>query len=311
MNQVAREYSDFLEKANQYARQRESDNVPLTPQLVRGVLEALGQFALPKLSVELICDTVVTGNDHTIPVRIYDPQPDVEKPVLVLFHGGGHMCGSIELNDAIARRLAITTNRLVVSVGYRLAPEYPYPHGLNDCHTVVESLPVLLDIYAVDPGNITLCGDSAGGALATTVAWQCHKNKTIKISRLVLIYPSLDYTFSTPSYQTYSQGFLLETEKIRWYFDQYFQHNEDRRQASPLFFPDLDLLPPTLILAAGLDPLVSEGELFHKKLLAAGVASEYHGGADLIHCFLNLETLNPDLILFIYQTIAKFLSTQP
>lgn len=309
MNQVAREYLNFLEKANQYLRQRESENIPLTPQLARDGLEALGQFALPKLSVELITDTVVAGNDNTIPVRIYDPHPAITKPVLVFFHGGGHMCGSIELNDAIARRLAMSTDHLVVSVGYRLTPEFPYPHGLNDCRSVVEHLPGLLGNYNVDLEKITLCGDSAGGALATTVAWHCHKNKTVQITSLVLIYPSLDYTFSTPSYQTYRKGFLLETDKIRWYFDQYFQNNEDRRLASPLFFPDLDIMPSTLILAAGCDPLVSEGELFYKNLQTAGVRTEYHHGSELIHCFLNLETLNPDLIEVIYQTIAKFIST--
>jgi len=149
---------------------------------------------------------------------------------------------------------------------------------------------------------VTLAGDSAGGALASSVAWLSK----IKIHRLVLIYPSLDYSFSTPSYKTLATGYLLETEKIKWFFDQYFNADSDREFASPLFFASLDKMPKTLILAAEFDPLVDEGKFFHQRLLSSGVASDFHVYKGAIHCFLNLESLNPELIDASYETISAF-----
>ena len=308
MNKVAIKYQAFLDKANAFAAAQKRQNISPTPELARAALDAIGQMALAKVEIANIVDEVVSLPDRIIPVRIYDPQPDMNKPILVFIHGGGHMCGNVDLYDGISRRLAITTNNLVVSIEYRLAPEFPYPCGLDDCQAVVEDLGTLLKNFRVDLQCISLASDSAGGALATTIAWQSHRNRSVKISNLVLIYPSLDYTFSTSSYESLASGYLLETERIHWYFDHYFKHAEDRKQASPLFFTELDIMPKTLILAAALDPLVEEGKQFHKKLVAAGVESEYHEGIDLIHCFLNLEVLNPAVIDQTYQTIAKFLN---
>ena len=304
MNRVAAEYQGFLEKANAFAEKIKLSGIAPTPELARAGLDAIGQMSLPKVDVSKVTNSTVNLPDRQIPVRIYDPQPGKRKPVLVFMHGGGHMAGSINLYDGITRRLADSTDHLVVSIGYRLSPEFLYPAGLDDCQAVIDQLDILLKDYQIDLDNISLVGDSAGGALASTISYQ---DKTNKFSGLILIYPSLDYTFSTPSYKTMATGYLLETEKIVWYFDQCFSPEDDRKAASPLFFSELDHMPKTLTLAAAFDPLADEGKLFHEKLIAAGVESKYHEGADLIHCFLNLEALNPDLIDQTYKTIAGFL----
>ena len=303
MNKVATEYQDFLEKANAFAEEIKLSGIAPTPEQARAGLDAIGQMSLPKVEVRKVSDLSVELPDRKIPVRIYDPQPDQNKPVLVFIHGGGHMAGNIDLYDGITRRLANTTDHIVVSIDYRLAPEFPYPRGLDDCQAVVDHLDILLKDFQADLNNISLVGDSAGGALATTIAYHAQINR---FSSLILIYPSLDYTFSTQSYKTLATGYLLETEKIVWYFDQYFNPDDDRKKASPLFFSDLSHMPKTLILAAALDPLVDEGKFFHKKLIAAGVDSEYHEGSNLIHCFLNLELVNPILIDQTYKTISSF-----
>ena len=304
MKKVAAEYQGFLEKANAFAEKIKLSGIAPTPEQARAGLDAIGQMSLPNVEVNIITDLTVVLPDRQIPVRIYDPQPDHQKPILIFIHGGGHMAGSINLYDGITRRLADSTGHIVVSVDYRLAPEFPYPCGLDDCQAVVDHVDVLLKDFQVDLSNISLVGDSAGGALATTIAYQ---DQTNKFSSLILIYPSLDYTFSMQSYETLATGYLLETEKIVWYFDQYFSAEENRKSASPLFFPELVHMPKTLTLAAAFDPLVDEGKFFHEKLIAAGVESEYHAGDDLIHCFLNLEALNPDLIDQTYKTISDFL----
>ena len=304
MKKVAAEYQGFLDKANAFAEQLKLSGITPTPEQARAGLDAIGQMSLPKVEIDKVIGSAVVLPDRKIPVRIYDPRPDIQKPVLVFIHGGGHMCGSVELYDGITRRLADTTEHLIVSIDYRLAPEFPYPCGLDDCLAVTGHLDVLLKDFQVDLDNISLVGDSAGGALASTIAYQ---DKTNKFSGLILIYPSLDYTLSTPSYETLATSYLLETEKIVWYFNQYFSAGEDRKNASPLFFPDLDQMPKTLTLAAAFDPLVDEGKLFHEKLINAGVESEYHEGKNLIHCFLNLEVLNPNLIDQSYKTMSDFL----
>ncbi len=305
MKEVATEYKGFLEKANAFAEKIKLSGIEPTPEQARAGLDAIGQMSLPKVEISKVIDSTVDLSDRQIPVRIYDPEPDQKKPVLVFIHGGGHMAGNINLYDGITRRLADSTGHIVVSIGYRLAPEFPYPGGLDDCQAVVDQLDILLKDFQVDLDNISLVGDSAGGALASAIAHQDHTNK---FSGLILIYPSLDYTFSTPSYETLATGYLLETEKIVWYFDQYFSDQQDRKKASPLFFPKLDHMPKTLTLAAAFDPLADEGKLFHERLITAGVKSEYHAGDDLIHCFLNLEVLNPELIDQIYKTISNFLN---
>ena len=302
--QIAREeYRAFLDKANAYIEfQKDSANAP-TPEQARAALEGISLFCLPEVEVASVKDDGVSMPDRTIPVRIYDPHPKHQKAVIIYMHGGGHMCGSVKMYDAITRRLAASTGQLVVSIDYRLAPEFPYPCGLDDCQAVVDNVADLLEDYLVDLTRVTLAGDSAGGALASTVAWRCGNEK---IFRLLLIYPSLDYTFSTPSYETLATGYLLETEKIQWYFKHYFKQGADYKKASPLFFSSLERLPKTLILAAELDPLVDEGKLFFQRLKESGVDGEYHVYQGVIHCFLNLESFNAVFIDELYQTIAAF-----
>ncbi len=174
---------------------------------------------------------------------------------------------------------------------------------------MVEHLDILLEDHHVNLEQITLAGDSAGGALACSVAWHATG---VKFHRLLMIYPSLDYTFCTRSYKTLATGYLLETEKIRWYFNQYFDRyteDADRKKASPLFFSELKHLPKTLTIAAQLDPLVDEGKQFHQRLLDAGVDSKHVEHEGVIHCFLNLESLNPKLIDDTYERISAFVNS--
>ncbi len=305
MKKVASEYKAFLESANMFIAARKQSGIEITPELARVGINAFKQFSLPNVDVKNILDSNINYSDRNVPVRIYDPAPDQTKPIIIFIHGGGHMCGNIDAYDPIGRRLADTSKHLVITIDYSLSPEFRYPQGLNDCQAMLDQLDTLIQNFKVDMHSISLAGDSAGGALATTLALN---NEAINFSKLILIYPSLDYTFSTSSYETFSSGYLLETERVSWYFDNYFESNADRKNASPLFSSKLSRLPETLILAAELDPLVDEGKLFHDNLISANVKTDYHEGKGLIHCYLNLEVLNPTIIEHTYQTIAEFLN---
>ena len=131
-----------IDKAIADAKQQGS---PFSPELVRTGLNNLSAFLDKKPNIELIYNNEFVLEDHTIPVRIYNPLPSEKLPVLLHFHGGGHMCGSIELYDPISRQLAVNTKCIVICVDYRLAPEFPYPAGIDDCQHLLNNYKNLLD----------------------------------------------------------------------------------------------------------------------------------------------------------------------
>lgn len=300
----------WLEQLNQLIADQKAQGIEATAAMVRDSLAGLtATFVTERPAVDRVIDITVSNADRPIPVRLYDPVPSVAKPVCLFFHGGGHMAGSVEVYDPIARKLAQYTGQLVVSVDYRLAPETPYPGGLDDCLAVTRTLWETLARHGVAAErSVTLIGDSGGGTFAATVAARLADNESVAIHRLVLIYPSLDYTLSFPSILGNGQGFLLEQARIGWYFDHYFQHGEDRRQASPLWAPLPARMPATLVIAAGYCPLRDEGVAFAGRLQEAGIPCQLHEEHGAIHAYLNLENLVPDTCQRTYQRIADFLA---
>ena len=206
----------WLKSFNDALSQAKQLGIPPTPEMARlGLATITQQFVTAKVEISQVIDTHINGT--SIPCRIYHPSPDAALPVLIFFHGGGHMCGSIAVYDPISRRLAHHSQHIVVTIDYRLAPDHPYPKGLVDCIMSLEEIVHTLEKLTVAfQHNISIAGDSAGGALATSLA-QRHPEM---INQLVLIYPSLDYTFSSDSLVDYREGYILETAKVQWYFDQ-------------------------------------------------------------------------------------------
>jgi len=290
------------------AKQRQIDGLEWSVEFARSSLEALGKFAQEPQIVSKIKDTIVCTDEYDIPVRIYQPINNNDcYPVMIYFHGGGHMCGSIAIYDKICRRMANETGHIVISVDYRLSPEFMYPAGLNDCLTVVQNIESLLEDFNVDLQRLVLAGDSAGGNNAASVVYQMHLSGDIRISKLLLIYPELDLMMSSDSYHRYAHGFLLETVKIKWFFDHYIDEVNDRQRISPLYFPKKELFPETMIVAAGLDPLVDEGRIFCEQLNSSGGYCEYLIEPDLIHAFFTLDKLIPLQIERVYRKINNFL----
>lgn len=278
------------------------------PEEVRDLAEKTTEaFALPKLFVPLISDPVLQLADHDIATRIYHPDPQKNLPLIIYFHGGGHLSGSIETHDALCRRIAVSSNAVVLSVGYRLAPEFPYPAGLLDCMAVFEQKVELLKDFRVNINHVFLAGDSAGGNLALSV---CHQMKELgdhTIKGLVLIYPSVDFSMNYESYQRNGEGFLLTREKVKWYFDNYFKNGGDRVQASPMYFKHLELLPPCYIAAAEYDPLFDEAIAFAKKIKTLGVSVKLEEFKGMIHVFAQLEIFVPDQVSRLIGSIEYFI----
>ncbi len=300
---------DWLAKANSRKRLVQNPGSKYTPTSAREALEVLTRtFVTQAPDIDFVCDDLVQGRGYPVPVRIYHPQPERQLPMAIFVHGGGHMAGSVSVYDPIARKFALASQRIVVSVDYRLAPEYPYPAGLQDVEAVIKGVYGLFnDLKLPYEQRLALIGDSGGGALCASIAHQQQFDPGMNIERQVLIYPSLDYTLSSPSVQEFAEGYLLELERINWMFDNYFQNRENRREVSPLYMPITEAYPPTFIITAEYCPLKDEGRAYAERLVESGIECEQLTASGMIHAFFNLEGLMPNSCRNLYARIGNFL----
>ena len=283
--------------------------VAYTPTLVREASQKITDlYALPKVPVTLIQDLVLPRDTLPLPVRIYHPNPDKPCPIIFYYHGGGHVSCSLNTHDQVCRRLAVTSHCLVVSVDYRLAPEYPYPNGLIDCIAAFEQRHILLQNFKTMANQVFLAGDSAGANLALSVSHHMAQQKDTSIKGLALIYPSVDFhSMEYPSYETYANGWLLTRNKIEWYFKQYFESEKQRYEASPMYFKHLERIPPVYIAVAENDPLHDEGVVFAEKLRQLGVPVTLETCQGMIHGFLQLEAMVPTQVSELIISLSKFI----
>lgn len=241
-------------------------------------------------------DYKIYNGTHEIPVRIYLPGEEIEHkyPVLLFFHGGGWVTESIDNYERICARMASATNHIVVSVEYRLAPEYPFPTGLEDCYAAAKAVYTNKFILNVHPDDITIIGDSAGGNLAAAVSLLAKERGEFMPRQQILIYPAVnnDYTETSrfPSVHENGKDFLLTAGKMQDYIDLYARDESDKQ--SPYFAPilqkDLTGQPRTLIITAEFDTLRDEGEAYGKALEEAGNEVEVHRIKDALHGFFAL-----------------------
>lgn len=279
--------------------------VQFTPETAREGLATITQAYITNIpDIAMIIDDAI---EH-VPIRIYHPQPQTALPILVYLHGGGHVAGSLNVYDPICRKLALTSQHIVVAIDYRLAPEYPYPTAINDVRLCLQHLFMRLKAMTINSiPYLAIGGDSAGGALAATVCAIAQDDK-VHISKQVLIYPSLDYTLSLPSVVMNGDDYFLQINKVEWYFDQYFQNNEDRYKASPLWLPMQADLPPTLVITAEFCPLRDDGIAYYNKLCQQGISAQHYNVPDMVHAFLNLENVVPSHCQQLYEKIGHFLN---
>ena len=237
-------------------------------------------------------DRTVPGPAGGIPVRIYRPRADAPLPVVVYFHGGGFVIGDIATHDTTCQRLAAGVPAVVVSVDYRLAPEHRFPAAVVDCDAATAWVAAHASELGGDPARLAVAGDSAGGNLSAVVARRARDAGGPPIAFQLLVYPVTDMRCTLPSHTENGTGYLLDTDAITWFMDNYFA-DADRLQpdASPLLVEDLSGLPPAFVLTAEFDPLRDEGEAYGERLRAAGVSvttSRYDG---MIHGFYGLDSV--------------------
>ena len=272
------------------ARWAISPSVPvseLTAEAVRQ--DDCGVLALQRTpgALHSVEDVEVMGPAGPLSVRVYRPGPGRLHPVLFL-HGGGFVIGR-QGYDAPLRELALASGCLIVAPECRLAPEHPFPAALEDGLAVARWLNAGPAGLGASPGPPAVAGDSSGGNLAAAITHELARGGAAP-SFQVLIYPMLDATASSASYEEFATGYGFSSEKSRWYFDQYLPPGTDRRmpRVSPLFDRDLGQLPATLVATAQCDPLRDEGERYARNLREAGVTAELRRYQGMIHGFFQM-----------------------
>jgi acetyl esterase len=240
-----------------------------------------------------VIDLVTKGGAVNVPLRLYKAiESNDPAPVIVFLHGGGFVAGSLDTHDAMCRVLCEASQFCVLSVGYRLAPEHPYPAAVDDCGIVFKWLAHHGESYGLDSARVGLCGDSAGGYIAISAILAEHvRNPPLSIVHLALLYPVVDPACDTGSMDDYADGYVLTREVMRWFWQTFGSADHTELSRLSLLAQDLSSLPSTLVLTAEFDPLRDEGEMLHQLLRQTGVVSELKCFKGMVHGFASLLPL--------------------
>jgi acetyl esterase len=243
----------------------------------------------PPPDVTEVRDFEATGRNGVIPMRLYRNAPlGSNLAGLVFFHGGGFVVGDLDSHDVLCRQLAIMMQCVVIAVHYRRAPEHKFPAGVEDAIDATRWVARHAVDLSIDADRLAVGGDSAGGNLAAVVAIDARNAEGPAIKLQILAYPMTDHRGEHASRREFSEGYLLNKSAMDYYDSLYLRSEADRVdwRASPLIAKDLSNLPPALILTAGFDPLVDEGENYGSRLAQAGNTVILKRFPSQIHGFL-------------------------
>ncbi|MGW3999547.1 alpha/beta hydrolase [Amycolatopsis sp. NPDC004772] len=267
-------------------------------ELVRGSVEQsralldAGRHLVSGKPIEPVSvrEVAVPTPDGDLPATLYTPVGLPEgSPLLVFFHGGGWVIGTRSSHDNAVRFLAKHAGVRVLSIEYRLAPEFPFPAATEDALAAFEYAVAKASDLGADPARIAVGGDSAGGNLAAVTAQQALRRGGPVPAFQLLIYPATDFAQRYRSQDLFAEDLFLTDVHMKWFEGHYVPSGTDLTdpRLSPLRAEDLSGLPPALVVTAGFDPLRDEGEAYAEKLREAGVEVALRRHEDLIHGFIN------------------------
>jgi len=248
----------------------------------------------------VVRDSMVPSPERTpsgIPIRIYRPSGAIDPSSCVIYlHGGAFIKGSLESGDVVAWGVCDQTRAIVISVDYRLAPEHPFPAGLEDCYAVLKHVAATGPELGLDCRRVAVWGDSAGGNLAAALCLLTRDRGGPPIVAQALNYPCLTDDLTANSYKVYATSPGLSTASMENAWDQYLAAGRPTRSpyAAPLKAPDLGRLPPAHIHIAEIDPLADDGREYAARLQAAGCNVELRCARRMIHGFLRARFDGPD-----------------
>jgi acetyl esterase len=244
-----------------------------------------------------VTDVAVALSGRNLAARLYVPLLDERKALVVFFHGGGFVAGDLDTHDALCRRLAADTKMRFLAIDYRLAPEFPFPAGIDDAVDTLRYVALHLAEFDEVTSKIIVMGESAGATL-TTVACAIIRGEQLGVAGQVLIYPTLGPELLTDSAHSYGEGFMLDLERLRLdyrdYLDGWTDHADPR--VSPLMSNDLKGVPATIMVVAECDALRDEAVAYAGLLEHFGVQVELLEAKGMVHGFLRLGPLVPEAL---------------
>jgi len=239
--------------------------------------------------------TVVAADGYRIALRAYLPAGEnraAAQPAMLFAHGGGWCLGSLALYDRPCQALANATGRVILSVDYRLAPEYPFPQPLEDVYRALCWVAQQAPQLGIDAKRLAVGGDSAGGNLAAAVALLARDRGGPHIERQLLLYPALSREMTTKSYCEFAEGYFLTRDAMVFCWQQYLAQRRDPG-AEPLHAATLHGLPPATILSCEYDPLRDEAEQYAQRLREAGVPVRCERLPGMVHACIHMLGLTP------------------
>lgn len=249
---------------------------------------------LERPEVAQIEEVVIPVSDATIRGRVYIPTPDRIAPLMMFFHGGGWLLGSIDSHDVMARKIALATGCVVVSVDYRRGPDFRFPTASNDARDATVWAVEHAEEWGADASRLAVSGDSAGGNLAAAVTIALRDAGGPPVAHQLLMYPvttcDLDQGFDMEW-----EGIMLYRDEMQWHQDNYLRSEQDKTnpKVAPLT-AHLEGLPAATIVLAECDPIKPQGWLYAQALAESGVDVQVREFPQMIHGFFGLEMLFPE-----------------
>jgi acetyl esterase len=264
----------------------------LPPEEGRKLVDEVQTTDYPKLDVD---EEWVTAADGTR-ARIVKPAGATGVlPVILYIHGAGWVFGNAHTHDRLVRELAVGAGAAVVFPEYDLSPEVRYPRALEQNYSVARWIIASGKDYGLDATRLAIAGDSVGGNMTAALTLLAKERGDVRFVQQVLFYPVTDASFDTASYKEFAEGYFLQLDGMKWFWDQYTTDENERNQitASPLraTTEQLQGLPPALVITGEADVLRDEGEAYAAKLLEAGVPTTAVRFAAIIHDFVMLDAL--------------------
>jgi acetyl esterase len=282
----------------------------LTPAEAREQVEATARARKAEpLPVARVEERLIPGPAGAIRLRLYWPHAAGPLPAIVYYHGGGHVIGSLDTHDLVARNLCAGAEAMVASVDYRMGPEDKFPAAVDDSWAALQWAADNAKDLGVDPERIGVHGDSAGANLAAVVALMARDAGCPQLRLQSLVYPVSDYTMSAASYDKYATGYgILTKDAMAWFRSHYLPAPADAEdwRASPLRTPNLAGVAPAIVITAECDVLHDDGERYADALRRAGVPVEYREYAGMIHAFFGMVPMVDDAMAAQRQVWAAF-----
>lgn len=251
-------------------------------------------------SMASVSDVAIAVAGREIAARLYVPDGDDGRALVLYVHGGSFVAGDLDTHDGLCRRLAADTKMRYLAIEYRLAPEHPFPAGLDDVREAIEAVATNRRAYASEHSALVVMGDSAGATLATVALAQL-RGESLSIAAQVLLYPTMGPSLLTDSSHVYHSGFLLDVDHLRYDYAQYLGAHAEAsdERVSPLLSRDLAGVPPAIIVVAECDPLRDEAVAYAGLLEHFGVGVELLEAYGMLHGFLRLGGLVPEALVIV------------